>query len=78
MDTCDGSTFAHSGTSLLCGCTDNMYVFVLLTGLLLKRCTLLLPTKERLKYIHKVLSGVSSRSFHYSFYLPLALTTPFL
>ncbi|KAM4645396.1 F-box only protein 47 [Amazona ochrocephala] len=28
-------------------------------GLLLKRCTLLLPTKERLKYIHKVLSGVS-------------------
>ncbi|XP_010389685.2 F-box only protein 47 [Corvus cornix cornix] len=28
-------------------------------GLLLKRCTLLLPTRERLKYVHKVLSGVS-------------------
>ncbi|NXP52003.1 FBX47 protein, partial [Heliornis fulica] len=28
-------------------------------GLLLKRCTLLLPTKDRLKYIHKVLSEVS-------------------
>ncbi|XP_043392789.1 F-box only protein 47 isoform X3 [Chelonia mydas] len=28
-------------------------------GLLLKRCTLLLPTKERLKYIHKILSEVS-------------------
>ncbi|XP_053309892.1 F-box only protein 47 [Spea bombifrons] len=28
-------------------------------GLLFKRCTLLLPTKERLKYIHKILSGVS-------------------
>uniref|UniRef100_A0A8D2KTD3 F-box protein 47 n=1 Tax=Varanus komodoensis TaxID=61221 RepID=A0A8D2KTD3_VARKO len=31
-------------------------------GLLLKRCTLLLPTKERLKYIHKILSEVSIRS----------------
>ncbi|XP_053115201.1 F-box only protein 47 isoform X1 [Hemicordylus capensis] len=28
-------------------------------GLLLKRCTLLLPTKERLKYIHKILSEIS-------------------
>ncbi|KAJ7313734.1 hypothetical protein JRQ81_005383 [Phrynocephalus forsythii] len=28
-------------------------------GLLLKRCTLLLPTKERLKYIHNVLSEIS-------------------
>uniref|UniRef100_A0A8D0HSY7 F-box protein 47 n=1 Tax=Sphenodon punctatus TaxID=8508 RepID=A0A8D0HSY7_SPHPU len=28
-------------------------------GLLLKRCTLLLPTKERLKYIHKIISEVS-------------------
>ncbi|XP_052556078.1 F-box only protein 47 [Tympanuchus pallidicinctus] len=28
-------------------------------GLLLKRCTLLLPTKDRLKYVHKVLSEVS-------------------
>ncbi|NWW10726.1 FBX47 protein, partial [Oreocharis arfaki] len=28
-------------------------------GLLLKRCTLLLPTRDRLKYVHKVLSGVS-------------------
>ncbi|XP_065433670.1 F-box only protein 47 isoform X2 [Chrysemys picta bellii] len=28
-------------------------------GLLLKRCTLLLPTKDRLKYIHKILSEVS-------------------
>ncbi|XP_030076984.1 F-box only protein 47 isoform X2 [Microcaecilia unicolor] len=28
-------------------------------GLLFKRCTLLLPTKERLKYIHKILSEVS-------------------
>ncbi|NXB62024.1 FBX47 protein, partial [Struthidea cinerea] len=27
-------------------------------GLLLKRCTLLLPTRDRLKYVHKVLSGV--------------------
>ncbi|XP_009865752.1 PREDICTED: F-box only protein 47 [Apaloderma vittatum] len=27
-------------------------------GLLLKRCTLLLPTKDRLKYIHKILSEV--------------------
>ncbi|NXO85975.1 FBX47 protein, partial [Sitta europaea] len=26
-------------------------------GLLLKRCTLLLPTRHRLKYVHKVLSG---------------------
>ncbi|XP_078501756.1 F-box only protein 47 isoform X2 [Lissotriton helveticus] len=28
-------------------------------GLLFKRCTLLLPTKERLKYIHKILSEIS-------------------
>ncbi|XP_058714076.1 F-box only protein 47 [Poecile atricapillus] len=28
-------------------------------GLLLKRCTLLLPTRDRLKYVHKVLAGVS-------------------
>ncbi|NWR47649.1 FBX47 protein, partial [Regulus satrapa] len=28
-------------------------------GLLLKRCTLLLPTRDRLKYVHRVLSGVS-------------------
>ncbi|KAF1613935.1 F-box only protein 47, partial [Eudyptes chrysolophus] len=28
-------------------------------GLLLKRCTLLLPTKDRLKYTHKILSEVS-------------------
>ncbi|XP_039553267.1 F-box only protein 47 [Passer montanus] len=28
-------------------------------GLLLKRCTLLLPTRDRLKCVHKVLSGVS-------------------
>ncbi|NXT83703.1 FBX47 protein, partial [Zapornia atra] len=28
-------------------------------GLLLKRCTFLLPTKDRLKYVHKVLSEVS-------------------
>ncbi|NWW41325.1 FBX47 protein, partial [Panurus biarmicus] len=28
-------------------------------GLLLKRCTLLLPTRDRLKYVHKVLSGVA-------------------
>ncbi|XP_006022627.1 F-box only protein 47 isoform X1 [Alligator sinensis] len=28
-------------------------------GLLLKRCTLLLPTKDRLKYIHNILSEVS-------------------
>ncbi|XP_063261041.1 F-box only protein 47 [Prinia subflava] len=27
-------------------------------GLLLKRCTMLLPTRDRLKYVHKVLSGV--------------------
>ena len=30
------------------------------TGLLFKRCTLLLPTKERLKYIHKILAVVRS------------------
>uniref|UniRef100_A0A8C8AYK8 F-box protein 47 n=1 Tax=Otus sunia TaxID=257818 RepID=A0A8C8AYK8_9STRI len=28
-------------------------------GLLLKRCTFLLPTKDRLKYVHKILSEVS-------------------
>ncbi|NXG20549.1 FBX47 protein, partial [Grallaria varia] len=28
-------------------------------GLLLKRCTLLLPTRDRLKYVHKVLAEVS-------------------
>ncbi|NWW74733.1 FBX47 protein, partial [Climacteris rufus] len=28
-------------------------------GLLLKRCTLLLPTRDRLKYVHRVLSEVS-------------------
>ncbi|XP_066061444.1 F-box only protein 47 [Chamaea fasciata] len=28
-------------------------------GLLLKRCTLLLPTRDRLKYVHRLLSGVS-------------------
>nr|XP_033774232.1 F-box only protein 47 isoform X4 [Geotrypetes seraphini] len=28
-------------------------------GLLFKRCTLLLPTKERLRYIHKILSEIS-------------------
>ncbi|KAM7029689.1 F-box only protein 47 [Acridotheres tristis] len=27
-------------------------------GLLLKRCTLLLPTRDRLKYVHRVFSGV--------------------
>ncbi|XP_031207748.1 F-box only protein 47 [Mastomys coucha] len=32
-------------------------------GLLFKRCTLLLPTKERLKYIHKILSEVSCFKF---------------
>ncbi|XP_053217881.1 F-box only protein 47 isoform X3 [Podarcis raffonei] len=32
-------------------------------GLLLKRCTLLLPTKERLKYIHKILSEISCFKF---------------
>ncbi|KAM9597266.1 F-box only protein 47 isoform 2-T2 [Trichechus inunguis] len=34
-----------------------------LTGLLFKRCTLLLPTKERLKYIHKILAEVSCFKF---------------
>ncbi|XP_074117454.1 F-box only protein 47 isoform X2 [Sminthopsis crassicaudata] len=34
-----------------------------LSGLLFKRCTLLLPTKERLKYIHKILSEVSCFKF---------------
>ncbi|XP_071885132.1 F-box only protein 47 isoform X2 [Anas platyrhynchos] len=33
-------------------------------GLLLKRCTLLLPTKDRLKYIHKILSEVSCFKFN--------------
>ncbi|XP_051013788.1 F-box only protein 47 [Acomys russatus] len=33
-------------------------------GLLFKRCTLLLPTKERLKYIHKILSEVSCFKFN--------------
>ncbi|NWV59346.1 FBX47 protein, partial [Malurus elegans] len=33
-------------------------------GLLLKRCTLLLPTRDRLKYVHKVLSGVSCFKLH--------------
>ncbi|XP_077898227.1 F-box only protein 47 isoform X2 [Ictidomys tridecemlineatus] len=33
-------------------------------GLLFKRCTLLLPTKERLKYIHKILSEVSCLKFN--------------
>ncbi|XP_074413535.1 F-box only protein 47 [Zonotrichia albicollis] len=28
-------------------------------GLLLKRCTLLLPTRDRLRYVHKVLAGIS-------------------
>ncbi|XP_045155892.1 F-box only protein 47 isoform X1 [Echinops telfairi] len=32
-------------------------------GLLFKRCTLLLPTKERLKYIHKILAEVSCFKF---------------
>nr|XP_045013815.1 F-box only protein 47 [Jaculus jaculus] len=32
-------------------------------GLLFKRCTLLLPTKERLKYTHKILSEVSCFKF---------------
>ncbi|XP_033026571.1 F-box only protein 47 isoform X2 [Lacerta agilis] len=32
-------------------------------GLLLKRCTLLLPTKERLRYIHKILSEISCFKF---------------
>ncbi|XP_006832602.1 PREDICTED: F-box only protein 47 [Chrysochloris asiatica] len=32
-------------------------------GLLFKRCTLLLPTKERLKYIHKTLGEVSCFKF---------------
>ncbi|XP_038184167.1 F-box only protein 47 isoform X3 [Arvicola amphibius] len=32
-------------------------------GLLFKRCTLLLPTKDRLKYIHKILSEVSCFKF---------------
>ncbi|DAA18617.1 F-box only protein 47 isoform X2 [Bos indicus] len=33
-------------------------------GLLFKRCTLLLPTKERLKYIHKILADVSCFKFN--------------
>ncbi|XP_022413887.1 F-box only protein 47 [Delphinapterus leucas] len=33
-------------------------------GLLFKRCTLLLPTKERLKYIHKILAEVSCFKFN--------------
>ncbi|XP_006889535.1 PREDICTED: F-box only protein 47 [Elephantulus edwardii] len=33
-------------------------------GLLFKRCTLLLPTKERLKYIHKTLAEVSCFKFN--------------
>uniref|UniRef100_G7PUL0 F-box protein 47 n=1 Tax=Macaca fascicularis TaxID=9541 RepID=G7PUL0_MACFA len=33
-------------------------------GLLFKRCTLLLPTKERLKYIHKILTEVSCFKFN--------------
>ncbi|NXJ96967.1 FBX47 protein, partial [Corythaixoides concolor] len=33
-------------------------------GLLLKRCTLLLPTADRLKYIHKILSEVSCFKFN--------------
>ncbi|KAL4687735.1 hypothetical protein H8959_019863, partial [Pygathrix nigripes] len=32
--------------------------------LLFKRCTLLLPTKERLKYIHKILTEVSCFKFN--------------
>uniref|UniRef100_A0A673VLZ3 F-box protein 47 n=1 Tax=Suricata suricatta TaxID=37032 RepID=A0A673VLZ3_SURSU len=32
-------------------------------GLLFKRCTLLLPTRERLKYIHKILAEVSCFKF---------------
>lgn len=32
-------------------------------GLLFKRCTLLFPTKDRLKYIHKILSEVSCFKF---------------
>ncbi|XP_048222550.1 F-box only protein 47 [Perognathus longimembris pacificus] len=33
-------------------------------GLLFKRCTLLLPTKERLKYVHKKLSEISCFKFN--------------
>ncbi|XP_065765487.1 F-box only protein 47 isoform X5 [Muntiacus reevesi] len=33
-------------------------------GLLFKRCTLLLPTKDRLKYIHKILADVSCFKFN--------------
>ncbi|XP_044926161.1 F-box only protein 47 isoform X2 [Mustela lutreola] len=33
-------------------------------GLLFKRCTLLLPTRERLKYIHKILAEVSCFKFN--------------
>ncbi|XP_026525340.1 F-box only protein 47 [Notechis scutatus] len=33
-------------------------------GLLFKRCTLLRPTKERLKYIHKILSEISCFKFN--------------
>ncbi|XP_036197151.1 F-box only protein 47 isoform X2 [Myotis myotis] len=33
-------------------------------GLLFKRCTLLLPTKERLKYIHKILAEVPCFKFN--------------
>ncbi|KAL7977224.1 hypothetical protein Chor_009173 [Crotalus horridus] len=33
-------------------------------GLLFKRCTLLLPTKERLKYIYKILSEISCFKFN--------------
>uniref|UniRef100_A0A670Z825 F-box protein 47 n=1 Tax=Pseudonaja textilis TaxID=8673 RepID=A0A670Z825_PSETE len=33
-------------------------------GLLFKRCTLLSPTKERLKYIHKILSEISCFKFN--------------
>nr|XP_019596132.1 PREDICTED: F-box only protein 47 [Rhinolophus sinicus] len=35
-----------------------------LLGLLFKRCTLLLPTKERLKYIHKIFAEVSCFKFN--------------
>nr|XP_060500937.1 F-box only protein 47 [Panthera onca] len=33
-------------------------------GLLFKRCTLLLPTRERLKYIHRILAEVSCFKFN--------------
>ncbi|KAM5273420.1 F-box only protein 47 [Ctenodactylus gundi] len=39
-------------------------IFKFLSGVLFKRCTLLLPTKERLKFIYKILSEVSCFKFN--------------